>query len=190
MPKKVKKQPMAATVTGDIDDLSTADKLSFLKKEYDTAIKVKPKYKKLKKEIATYKVELPTNPDIADLSKINKLYAITQSFSSRITAIEVLAIDNQGRWKRLVNTLEGYIESRHDELLLSKELEDLTIPRAEAAVRIKMKNEFKTLRHLKSKLAEAESFCKMIETKKKDLNSVLTTLGKQVKALSLEHSNR
>ena len=116
------------------------------------------------------------------------MYALTQSYSSRVTAIEVLAIDNHSRWKRLVDLLEAYIEDRRSELLVSEEFEEYTVPKADAMARTMMKKEFKTLRRLKAKAAEAESFYKMIATKKKDLTSVLTTLGKQVKALSLEKS--
>jgi hypothetical protein len=188
MTKKIKKNHMAATVTGDIDDLNEKDKLSFLKKEYKTAQDTVIDYDKAKEEIRKYIVDLPKNPDYQDLSEINKLYALAQSYSSRVTAIEVIAIDNHSRWKRLVKLLEAYIEDRRSELLVSEKFEEYTVQKAEAKARTLMKREFKTLRRLKDKAEEAESFYRMIETKKKDLTSVLTTLGKQVKALSLEKS--
>jgi len=188
MSKKVKKQHMAATISGDIDELNEKDKLSFLKKEYALATETIPDYAFAKQEMQKYIVELPQNPDYADLSEINKLYALTQSYSSRVTAIEVIAIDNHARWKRLVDLLEAYIDDRRSELLISDEFEEYTVQKAEAKAHTMLKREFKTLRRLKDKMEEANSFYKMIATKKKDLTSVLTTLGKQVKALSLEKS--
>jgi len=177
---------MAATVSGDIEDLNEKDKLSFLKKEYKLAKETAIDYDTAKSEINSYMVELPLKPDYVDLSEINKLYALTQSYSSRVTAIEVLAIDHHARWKRLVNLLESYIEERQSELLVSEEFEEYTVAKADAKARTMLKKEHKTLRRLKDKETESESFYKMIATKKKDLSSVLTTLGKQVKALALE----
>jgi len=179
---------MAATVTGDIDDLNEKDKLSFMKKEYKLAQNTIIDYAAAKLEIQKYIVDLPKNPDYQDLSEINKLYALTQSYSSRVTALEVIAIDNHSRWKRLVKLLEAHIEDRRSELLVSEEFEEYTVQKAEAKAHTILKKAFVTLRRLKDKTEEADSFYRMIETKKKDLTSVLTTLGKQVKALSLEKS--
>ena len=83
MAKKVKKKPMAAAISEDIDDLNKDDKLELIQHEFKLAKKAQPDYKKETAELRTYTVDLPENPDIADLSKINKLYAIAQSFSSR-----------------------------------------------------------------------------------------------------------
>lgn len=186
MSKLIKKNHMAATVTGDIDDLNEKDKLAFLKKEYKLAQDTIINYDMAKVEMQEYIIELPKNPDYVDLSEVNKLYALTQSYSSRVTAIEMLAIDNFARWKRLVDLLEAYIEDKRSELLVSEEFEKFTVQKADAKAHTLLKKEHKTLRILKNKMAEAESFYRMVTTKKKDLTSVLTTLGKQVKALSLE----
>jgi hypothetical protein len=188
MTKLIKKDHMAATLTGDVDDLNEKDKLSFLKKEYIVARKTCIAYDKAKKEVQEYMIELPVNPDFVNLSEINALYALTQSYSSRVTAIEMLAIDNHARWKRLVNLLEAYIEDKQSGLLVSEAFENYTVQKAAAKARTLLKKEYKTLRELKNKMEEAESFYRMIATKKKDLTSILTTLGKQVKALSLEKS--
>jgi len=179
---------MAATITGDIEDLNEKDKLSFMKKEYELAIETIPDYEVAKQELNKYIIDLPQNPDYQDLSEINKKYALAQSYSSRTTAIEMIAIDNHARWKRLVDLLEAYIDDRRSELLVSDEFEEYTVQKAEAKAHTLLKKEFKTLRRLKNRMEEANSFYKMIATKKKDLTSVLTTLGKQVKALSLEKS--
>lgn len=188
MSKKVKKNPMAATLTGDVDDLEEKEKLSFLKKEYALAIKTMPDYAAMKKELNTYQVELPKTPDYIDLSAINELYAIAQSYSSRVTTMEVAAIDATSRWERLVNLMDGYLEDKMNDLLSSEEFEDMTKLKAESTAKTRLKKHRKTLRKLKDKLVEAKSFKLMVEIKKKDLVSVLTTLGKQVKALSLEQS--
>ena len=188
MSKKIKKQHMAATVSGDVDDLNEKDKISFLKKEYKLAQDTLPNYAVAKEEMRKYIVDLPQNPDYADLSEINKLYALAQSYSSRVTAIEMIAIDNHARWKRLVKLLEARIEDKRSEMLVSAEFEEYTVQKSEAKAHTLLKKEFKTLRRLTDKAEEAESFYRMIATKKKDLTSILTTLGKQVKALSLEKS--
>jgi len=188
MPKVIKKTPMQAMLSADPEDLSEKDKLSLMREEYKIAINTIPDYLKEKKEIGAYFVELPTKPDIKDLSKINKLYAITQSFLSRITTIEVVAIENQSRWERLVNLLEGYIEDKQYSLLNKEEYTEMTNMKADAAVKFALAKERRTLRKFKDKEAEAASFIRMIVTKKKDLASVLITLSKQVKALSLEHA--
>jgi hypothetical protein len=188
MSKIIKKQPMAAMLSADPEDLSEKDKLALLKEEYKVAVQTTPDYLKAKTEIGQYFVELPTNPDLKDLSEINKLYAMTQSFSSRVTSIEVSAIDNQSRWERLVNLLEGYLEDKQYELLNKDEYSDMTNMKAEAAVKNALYKERRTLRKFKDKENEAASFVRMITTKKKDLASVLVTLSKQVKALSLEHA--
>lgn len=179
---------MAATLTGDVDDLEEKEKLSFLKKEYALAIKTMPDYAAMKKELNTYQVELPKTPDYIDLSAINELYAIAQSYSSRVTTMEVAAIDATSRWERLVNLMDGYLEDKMNDLLSSEEFEDMTKLKAESTAKTRLKKHRKTLRKLKDKLVEAKSFKLMVEIKKKDLVSVLTTLGKQVKALSLEQS--
>lgn len=188
MSKIVKKKPMEARLSTEPEDLDEKDKLALLKEEYKVAVQTTPDYEKAKSEIRQYLVELPTDPDLKDLSKINKLYAMTQSFSSRVTSIEVSAIDNHSRWERLVNLLEGYIEDKQYELLNKEEFSEMTNMKADAAVKNALYKERKTLRKFKDKENEAASFVRMIVTKKKDLASVLITLSKQVKALSLEHA--
>jgi hypothetical protein len=188
VPKKVKKDRSKTTITGGLDELSNKDTLSFMKSEYKIATGAALNYSALKEELNKYIVETPRNPDIEDLSKISKCYAEAQSQLSRVHSIEIEAIDNNGRWERIVNALDGYIEECSSELLLSEELEELTIPKATAKVRVLLKKEYGALRKVKNKHAEAASFLKMVTTKKKDLASVLVTLKKQVEALSLDQA--
>jgi hypothetical protein len=134
-----------------------------------------------------YEVLLPETIKLGDLSKVNKLYAMAQSFMSRVTAIEMDALDNQSRWAKLVDLLEAFIEDQRSELLVTDEFSELTNMKADALVRTKLRKKYELLRTLKVRRAEADGFVKMITAKKKDLLSVLTTLGKQVRALSVEH---
>jgi hypothetical protein len=184
----VKKTEPIIAISTDVDDMTESDKLALLKQEYGTARSTAIDYANVRKEIEQYMVMLPADPSIADISEINKLYALAQSYLSRITAIEVTAIDNASRWKRLSNLMDGYIEDRSSEILVSEEIIDLSVQKAEAKVRVALKKEYHTWGRIKDRQAEAESFSRMIESKKKDMVSVLTTLGKQVKALSLEQA--
>lgn len=182
----VKKDPMKAAASLDVDDLSKEDKMDLLKHEYNLAVTNAVDYEARKKEMREYLVFLPEGVKHGDLSKVNKLYAIAQSFMSRTTAIEMDALDNQARWAKLVDLLEGYIEDRRSELLMGTDMEDLTNMKADAKVKNIMAKKYKLLRKIKLRRAEADGFVKMVQAKKKDLLSVLTTIGKQVKALSLE----
>ena len=183
----VKNEHDAPGLSREPEDMSEQDKLDLLKEEYKLALHACPDYTAAKNELRTYFVELPTKPDLRDISKINKLYSIAQSFLSRITTLEVGAIDNYTRWKRLSNLMSGYIEDKEYRLLASDSMAELTNMKAEATVKHKLAKERNALRKFKDKLEEAYSFMLMVETKKKDQSSILTTLGKQVRALQLEH---
>lgn len=176
-------------VTGEPTELSTTDKLAVMRDLYAQAIKTRPNYDSLKDEMVTYNVSLPEVVTVPDISAINKLYAITQSYLSRVTAVELLAIDNMGRWDRLYNIMEGYIEDREAVLILDESVQKLPNVRSQqAAVRTKLAKEYATFRSINLELKTSESFRKQIEAKKKDLASVLMNISRQVKALSIEHS--
>ncbi len=177
---------MSASVDSSVDSLFVDDKLDLLKDLYKLAIDLIPDYREAREELNQYVVDLPENPDIADLSKINKLYALAQAYSSRVTTIEINAIDNETRWKRLVNILESYISDKSDHLMSSSAFTKLSIPKAQALIKTKLKQEYRGLYKLQNKLEIAISYRKMAELRKRDLTSILTTLGKQVKAMSLE----
>lgn len=189
---KVIKDHMAAKLDGDPEDLEQKDRLALMKSQYKLAMDTHPDYDAAKKEITKYLVELPKNlaHNVSNLSKINRLYAEAQSYSSRITTLEVAALENTLLWKRLLNLIDAYIEDRTSELLVSEEIVDMSIPKAQAKIKNILKKEYRTRTKLKDELAQAEGFQKMVEIKKKDIGQVLTTLGKQVKALSLENSLR
>lgn len=183
---KIKRSKDASLINTDVDALTTEDKFDFLKEEYKVASNSAPAYVELKDEIQKYVVKPPFDPDFTNLSEINKLYALAQSYASRVTTIEMLAIDNESRWKRIVNAMDEYIEDKKSFLLVSPELSELTIPKANAHIRVKLRKQHKRLQKLKKKFIEAESFTKIAVARKKDLAQVMTTLGRQVKALALE----
>ena len=189
---KITKDHMAARLDGDPEDLEDKDKLTLMKKEYKLAIQTHPDYVAAKQEITKYLINLPKSisHNTADLSKINRLYAEAQSYSSRITTLEVAALENTLRWQRLLNLIDAYIEDRKSELLVSENIIDMSIPKAEAKIRNILKKEHRTRTKFKDELTQAQGFQRMVEIKKKDMGQVITTLGKQVKALSLENSLR
>jgi len=183
---KVHKDKDASLINPDADGLNTSDKLGLLKEEYRLASSRSPAYDDLKEEMKEYIVKPPFDPDFANLSEINKLYALAQSYASRVTSIEMLAIDNESRWERIVNTMDEYIEDKRSALLISDELEELTIPKANAKIRVKLRKQYKQLQKLKKHFTEAKSFTKMVVSRKKDLAQIMMTLNRQVKAMALE----
>lgn len=187
MVTKVKKTKKASGATGDAEELAVDDKLAVLQANYTHAKKVLPDYKALNKELGSYDVGLPEEVDIPDISKINKLYAIAQSYISRVTVLEMTAIGNHTLWIRLCNLMRGYIEDRESDLLDLETIKELRNARTQqAALRRKLKKEYNRLEMLQDCLTEAESFKRIVEAKKKDLTLVLTNLNRQVKALGLE----
>jgi hypothetical protein len=183
----LKKTVPGTPISENVTDLNKNDKKDLLKHELSLAQKNSINYDIKKQEMQGYEVLLPETIKLGDLSKVNKLYAMAQSFMSRVTAIEMDALDNQSRWAKLVDLLEAFIEDQRSELLVTDEFSELTNMKADALVRTKLRKKYELLRTLKVRRAEADGFVKMITAKKKDLLSVLTTLGKQVRALSVEH---
>ena len=186
MSLKVKRTIPGSIISESVSDLSKKDKHDLLKHEYALAKQHAIDYETKKQEMKEYEVLLPETIKLGDLSKINKLYAMAQSFMSRVTAIEMDALDSQARWSKLVDLLDAFIEDKRSEFLVTEEFSELTNMKADALVRTKLQKMYELLRTLKVRRAEADGFVKMITAKKKDLLSVLTTLGKQVRALSIE----
>lgn len=181
-------EKLSHKVTGEPENLTKEDKLATLKELFKMAKERKPDYAAIKKELDEYNVALPNVLTMDDLSGMNKLYSITQSFLSRVAAIESLVIDNAGRWERLLNLMKGYIEDEECVFIMEKEIQELANVRLQnAAVRNKMTKEYSTLRVIEESEQEAENFRKQVAVKKKDLVLVLTNLSRQVKALSLDH---
>lgn len=175
-------------ITGDSDQLNRKSRLSLLTKLYDLALSSRPDYEKLKAELMKFHVELPRKPDATDLSEVNGKYALAQSYFSRSTEIYMIAEGNFTLWKRVKLLLKDHIDERSAEIHLDDDVRELKNALQEASIRKALKKEFRMLRTVDSYLTEADSFRKTVESRKDDIEAVLTTLAKQVKALALEQS--
>lgn len=189
--KKKKQRPensLDHLLSGAVSDMCKADKKDFLKTEYETARSTTPDYNKLIEELHKYFVEIPCNIETKNMSQVNEIYARAQSFHSRATAIGMLATDNASRWKRIQTAMEEYIQDKEAALLTQGEISDLRNAKLQQAeVRKRLHKSYKKFSKIRMAAEEAATFAKMVESKKKDLQLVMTTLGKQVKALAVEH---
>jgi hypothetical protein len=168
--------------------LSKNDCLSLMNETYSLNMSLTPDYATIMTELNQYDVGLPEAITMSDLSGINKLYSIAQAYMSRVTALEMLAIDNCNRWERLVNLMDGYVKDRECELLVSEEVQALPNTRTQSAkVRTLLKKELSTLMAIKNLYNEAEGLMRKCTAKKKDLTLVLTNLSRQVKVMGIEY---
>ena len=188
---KVRKRAKTSGVTGDPEELDVGDKKEVLKHNFAHAKKTLPDYEAIQEELDTYTIELPEEVDIPDISKINKLYAITQSYISRGSTMEAAAISNHTRWLRLCNLMRGYLADKECDALTDDKIKDLGNARLQqAAVRKRLKKTHAELERLQDYETESEAFRRVVELKKKDLILVLTNLNRQVKALGLERGSQ
>ena len=186
MSRKVKMEEKASGATGSVDSINKDDKLNAVIKLYEIAKEATPDYKDLEKEFNSFDVELPETVDIPDISKINQLYAIAQSFLTRTATIERLAINNHTLWNRVYLFMKAYIVDRESELLISDDYKDLKNKMQEAKLRNKLSKEDKQLTVLYDKFVQAESFAKIVKNKMSDLKMVVTNLNRQAKTLERE----
>jgi hypothetical protein len=175
-------------VTGDSEMLSKGSRLSLLEKLHQMAMTSLPDYERLKKELLGFHVELPRKPDASDLSEINEKYALAQSYFSRSTEISMVAEGSFTLWKRVKLLLDDHIAERAAEIYLEDDTRELKNALQDATVRKELKKEYRAKRTIESYLTEADSFRKTVQSRKDDIEAVLTTLAKQVKALALEQS--
>lgn len=187
--KKQKADPsdsMDYLLTGDSDELGQAARTNVLAQEYQLARKTTPDYDKLKEELLQVYVRPPPKVDVATLPEINSAYAMAQSYYSRCVTIGMLAEDNATRWKRVKLLITDYIEEKGAEFITDENIRKLKNSVQEATVRTKLRKLHRYKNKIETKLIAAESFRKIVEHRKNDLEEVLTTLAKQVKALALE----
>lgn len=144
-------------------------------------------YNSLKLELDSYNIDLPLNPDIMHLGAVTEKFAVAQSALSRVSAIEMLAIDNLSRWKRIHNYMLGYVEDAKSEILLEDAVKEMRVKQQEASVRVRLRSTMEKLSQIEEKLNEAESFLHIVAVKKKDLSSIVTNLSRQVKVIAVEH---
>lgn len=179
----VKKEAKASGATGSVDSMNKEDKLETISTTYKTVRSTTPNYKALEEELDSYEVELPEEVDIIDISKINKLYAIAQSFLTRTSTIERIAINNQTSWQRLVLFMDAYIKDRESELLVSDDLKALKTKMQDAELRNRLSKDYKRLGVLNDSFLQAGGFVKIVQNKIQDLKSVLTNLNRQARTL-------
>ena len=171
-----------------LSGMTNKDKIATIKKEYIQAKKLCIKYGNLKKELRTYTLELPQDPDITDFSGVKKTYYVATSAFSRISNIEANGIANQDRWRGVRFHLEEYIAERSSDLLINGGVLD-EYPNAksqEAAVRDKLKDPYKMLAVVKNKEQTAIAFTKIVNAKKRDIDKFITNLSRQMKVVSME----
>jgi hypothetical protein len=173
-------------LTGDSDELSQAARTNVLVQEYQLAKKTTPNYGELKSELLEVYVKPPTKVDVSSLPEINGAYAMAQSYYSRCVTIGMLAEDNATRWKRVKLLIIDYIEEKGAEIMTNEEIRKLKNSVQEAMIRTKLRKLHRYKNKIETKLIAADSFRKIVEHRKNDLEEVLTTLAKQVKALALE----
>lgn len=185
----IKKQEKMPTVLGSVGNVSRSDRLDIIKERYKHAKSVTPNYGELYTELEGYAVSMPETVDFPDISLINKLYAIAQSYLSRITEIEISAINNNTRWKRILNRIKSFISDEESKLLITEEVKNLPNSATQKAfVRNKLSKLYEKFDTIQEYLEEADSFERSVVVKKKDLQSFLMNLTRQVKALGVEKS--
>jgi len=179
----VKKEVKVSGATGSVDSMTKKDKLEAIMTMYKTVNDTMPNYEALEEELNGYDVELPEEVDIPDVSKINKLYAIAQSFLTRSSTIERISINNQTSWQRLFKFMEAYIQNKEAELLVSDELKELKTKMQDAELRNRLSKDYERLSALNDKVLQANGFVKVVQNKVTDLKSVLTNLNRQARTL-------
>jgi len=195
--------PSARISLDDLEKMSDADKFEIIKYVYDVAKKSKPDYDAIMAEIAEYDIELPMSDADINFPKIKKLFAIAQSYTTRVSNLEMKTIAAAQIWRQLCDLMNMVITDLRWRLddLTSKELLVINVDKLknarlqQAAVRKKLSsyhkkihNAERSLTRFKSNLSEIEELSKIISIKKKDLASVLMNLNRQLKTLKLELS--
>jgi hypothetical protein len=207
---KVKKKPtppedkLKNKLDGSIEDLNEEDKIAVMKEKYRVASEAEPDFEKLEAEWGGFNITLNEAPDVVDFSDINRNIALCQTYSSRVSTIERMAVGNCSNWEKLCNDMKIYVaelesewEIKESELLLSEDIKELkNASMQKAAIVNKLPKEHKNLRkakmtlsRLQAKLAEAEAFLKIVRIKSKDLAAASMNINRQMKAISLEISN-
>lgn len=172
---------------GAVGKITSKDKLKAAKIQYKVAKRQLPDYAKLRKELGEFEIELPSEVDKPDLSSINALYAIAQSFYTRTSSIESTAVYNHSLWDRAYNLLYAFIKDKESKLLISEEAQQYSNKDSQQAfIRTKLSAAYDKLETIKDYKIEAEAFCKEVEIKKKDIDRSMINLTRQVKTYKTE----
>jgi len=178
-----------SAVQGELEKMSDEGMMEVLREEFRILRASKLDYTVLMDEIESYDVALPVSPDIVDLADINKRYALAQAGLTRVSNIERQSIMNYSLWERYSGRLEEYINCQKCKLLVEEDIMKLSnAAMQQAEVRNRLSKIYNLLSKIEQGLSEADAFRKVVESKKKDLASIITNLSRQVKVLSLESS--
>ena len=172
---------------GTPENMKEKTKVSTVQVMFKQAKNIMPHYDVLVDEMNGYDVRLPENPDMVDISELNEKYALAQNALSRVSALEMIALDNSSRWERITNLMEGYMADKQSRLLLSEEVSGMKVRQQDAYVRQKMLKDHARVSKVQNYASEAGSFLNIVKVKKKDLASIMVTLARQVKVLSLDY---
>jgi len=178
---------VCSMLTDDPVGINERGKLRVVGKLFKQAKRAQLDYESFKSEMGDYDIQLPENPDLVAISEINEKYALAQSGLSRVTAIEMLAIDNGARWEKILSTMDSFIEDKRSRLLVYQEIADLKVRQQEAKVRIAMAKDYARLSKIKGYANDAVSFLNMVKVKKKDLASIVINISRQVKVMALDY---
>lgn len=171
----------------NVEDLNIRDKWEIIKISIQSAKSFMGKYisyEAIREELSTYDVALPELIDSSDISQMTVLYAKAQAYHSRISTIEMLAIENASNWKKVNNYMDSYLQDLESKLWISEEVKELSNQKIQAAfVRSKLENLRNKYDEYVNELEQAITFKTLIAVKKKDIVSILENLTRQVKVV-------
>ena len=180
--KKVK-----VNTLGQPENLDPDDKLEVIKTYLAQARDSVPDYVGLEKELESYVIELPQEVSMLDLSKMNKLYAIAQSFYTRVSTISNMALGNHSLWQMVYDYMTDYLKDKESQLMITEEISQLKSKELrEATIRNNLQELYNKVRKIKIVLTKSETFLKRVENKKKELITGIGNLTKQINTLKIE----
>lgn len=173
-----------------VEDLNIKDKWEVIKIAVQSAKSYAGKYisyDNFREELNSYDLALPQLIDSVDLGQMTILYAKAQAYHSRVSTIEMLAIENASNWKKVINYMDSYLQDIESRLLITEEVQKLSNQKIQSAwVRSKMENLRTKYDEYNNELEQATTFKTLVAVKKKDIVSVLENLTRQVKVIKDE----
>lgn len=176
-----------ANTLGQPENLDLDDKMEVIKVYLAQAKDSVPDYVNLERELAGYVIELPQEISMLDLSKMNKLYAIAQSFFTRVSTIANMALGNHSLWQMVYDYMVDYLKDKESQLMITEEISQLKSKELrEATIRNRLQDLYNKVRKVKIVLTKSETFLKRVENKKKELLTGIGNLTKQINTLKIE----
>lgn len=176
-----------ANTLGQPENLELDDKMEVIKTYLTQAKDSLPDYAGLEQELVGYVIELPQEISMLDLSKMNKLYAISQAFFTRVSTIANMALGNHSLWQMVYDYMVDYLKDRESQLMITEEISQLKSKELrEATIRNRLQDLYNKVRKIKIVLTKSETFLKRVENKKKELLTGIGNLTKQINTLKIE----